>query len=325
MHPESAQAWFERWFLPQYPPEVRAEYHRALERDANPANNPSILAHLTEAAELFVRNAPGLLGVELTFDGAGVARFGRALDRARRDRWAAASAPGDPNGLLFNAVVHGAIFVGECAVRAHGCRWSARHPLWESRVERFAPSAKGPKELGPFSPFQWVLKQLDDREISEGKLADRFRVHVEFATADVAGFPVIAAGPRLPPIEGASYDLLVKYLQRHLPALRDLGPLFPSPADFTAMSYPRLGFEPFFDGRVVAMHGLFSPVDADPHADESTADVYWLTAAGAERVDRVPCAAHPPYFARKTGDALEVTVSFQGKPHTHRIGYRGHG
>jgi hypothetical protein len=150
-------------------------------------------------------------------------------------------------------------------------------------------------------------------------------VHVEFATADVESYPPIASSAKLPTLKGATYDLLVKFLHQHLPAVKDLGPLFPKAAEFTAIGYPALGFEPFYNGRVVAMHGLFAPPDADPHADVSTADVYWLTAEGTQRIDRVPCAAHPPYFARRTGDSLEVTVSYESKPHTHRIGYRGHG
>jgi hypothetical protein len=320
-----AQAWFERWFLPHYPPEVRREYHRWADEDVNPANNPSIAAHLTEGAELFARNAPALLGVELTFDGTGVARLAAALDRARRDRWVSQSDPSDPGNVLFNAVVHGALFVGACAVRAHRCRFSARNPLWESRVDRFVEERGERRAIGPFSPFQWMLKHLDDREIDAPRLADRFRVHVEFATADVASYPLVVQSSKLPKVDGGQYDLLVKFLHRHAPVLRDLGPLFPSVAEWSSLGYRSLGFEPFYDGRVLAMHALYAPPDVDPHEDRSTVDVYWLTAEGAQRIDRVPCAAHPPYFARKTGEALEVTVSFNGKPRTHRIGYRGHG
>lgn len=325
MDSSSAQALFERWFLRHYPEDARRDYHRAVDTDANPANNPSIAAHLTDAAELFVRNAPALLGTELTFDGAGVARLAKALDRERRDRWIAQSRPEDPGNVLFNAVIHGAIFIGECAVRAHGCQWSTRNPLWESRVERFVRDRETRKPIGPFSPFQWLLKHLDDREIAESRLADRFRVHVEFATADVESYPKIVTAQKLPKLDGGQYDLLVKFLHRHVPTLSDLGPLFPSITEFQAINYRSLGFEVFHDGRVLAMHALFTPPDADPHESTSTVDVYWLTAEGAQRIDRIPCAAHPPYFARKTGDVLEVTVASNGKPHTHRIGYRGHG
>ncbi|MBL8684923.1 MAG: hypothetical protein JNK05_37450 [Myxococcales bacterium] len=320
-----AQGWFERWFLAHYPEEVRRDYHRFVDTDANPANNPSITGHLAEGAALFARNAPALLGTELSFDGAGVAKLATALDRKRRDAWVANSSPDDPGNMLFNAVIHGALFVGECAVRAHGCAWSARNPLWESRVDRFVREGTKARAIGPFSPFQWLLKHLDDREIDAPRLADRFRVHVEFATADVASYPPVVTAPKLPKIDGGEYDLLVKFLHRHAPTLKDLGPLFPSVSEWSALGYKSLGFESFFDGRVVALHALFAPIDSDPHGDNATVDVYWLTAEGAQRIDRVPCAAHPPYFARKTGDTLEVTVSFQGKPHTHRIGYRGHG
>lgn len=329
MESSSAQALFERWFLRHYPEEVRRDYHRAIGTDANPANNPSIAAHLTEAAELFARNAPALLGTELTFDGAGVARLAKALDRDRRDRWLSQSTPEDPTNVFFNAVIHGAIFVGECAVRAHGCRWSARNPLWESRVERFVRDKESRKAIGPFSPFQWVLKHLDDREIAESRLADRFRVHVEFATADVESYPQVVSVSKLPKLDGGKspidYDLLVKYLHKHLAAITDLGPLFPSITEFQSIGYRSLGFEVFHEGRVIAMHSLFTPPDADPHESTSTVDVYWLTAQGAQRIDRIPCAAHPPYFARKTGDVLEVTTASNNKPRTHRIGYRGHG
>jgi hypothetical protein len=325
----TAQALFERWFLRHYPEDVRRDYHRAVETDANPANNPSITHHLTEAAELFVRNAPALLGTELTFDGTGVARLAKALDRERRDRWLSRSAPEDPTNVFFNAIIHGAIFVGECAVRAHGCRWSARNPLWESRVERFVRDNESRKAIGPFSPFQWMLKHLDDREIDQSRLADRFRMHVEFATADVESYPKVVSVSKLPRLDGGNgpidYDLLVKYLHKHLPSLTDLGPLFPSITEFHAIGYRSMGWEVFHDGRVVAVHALFTPPDVDPHESKSTVDVYWFTAQGAQRIDRIPCAAHPMYFARKTGEVLEVTVVSDHKPHTHRIGYRGHG
>ncbi len=317
----SADALFSRFFWPLYPPDVRADPAAAQHTDANPARNPALLAPWVEAAELFVQNAPRLLGTELTYDADGISRLSRALDRSRRDAWIAASDPADPGNPLFNAVVHGAAYVGEVIVRAHGGAWAMRRPTWESLVMRRVKDRDAIKTTGAIPPFHWLLKHLSDAEIDAGSLAYRFHVHVELATADVALLPVIAPPRRLPSIREPTYALLSRYLAQHLPTLRDLGDGFPSAADFTARGYATLGFEMFHGGRVLAMHGQIPAHDDVPPLVE----ILWLTARGFDHADTVPTDAGAAYFARPTGEVLEVTVAWKARPHTHRVGFRGHG
>ncbi len=58
----NAEELFVRFFLPLYPADARADLARARATDANPANNAAVLAHLEDAAQVFVRNAPALFG-----------------------------------------------------------------------------------------------------------------------------------------------------------------------------------------------------------------------------------------------------------------------
>lgn len=320
-----AQHWFERWFFLHYPPDLQRNYHELIHQDANPAANPSIDQHIRQAAEMFVQNAPKLLGCVLSFDAKGVAALTKALSAEKRDQLVAQSDSKNPENLFFNTIIHGALFLGECAVQAHGFRWSARRPLWESRVIRVVHDRDAkPQTQGEFSPFQWLLKHLDDREIAESKLFDRFRVHVEFASLPIHTLTAFVDNKRYASIKKPTYDLLVKYIHQHFSKLRDLGVNFLSPAEFTARRYESIGFEQFYDGRVLVMHAMYTGEKGD-ESTQPTVDLYWLTSEGTVRMDLLPCDAHPPYFARKTGDVLEVTLALSGKPHTHRVGIRGHG
>jgi hypothetical protein len=319
-----AQRWFEQWFFRHYPPDLRAKYHEIVAQDANPANNPTIDAHIEQAALMFVQNAPKLLGCELSFDARGVGTLARALSAEKIAQLEAVSRVDDPENLLFNTIIHGALYLGECAVRAHGFRWSARRPLWESRVVRLVADRSGKLEAqGEFSPFQWLLKHMDEREIAHSKLADRFAVHVEFASMPLHTLTPFVAAKRYAALKKPTYDLLVKYIHQHFDRLNDLGKTFLSPAEFTSRAYESLGFEHFYDGRVLVMHGMHVPEASSD--GQATVDLHWLTSAGTVRMDLLPCDAHPPYFARKTGELLEVTTAIAGKPHTHRVGIRGHG
>jgi hypothetical protein len=313
MTERSADALFRHYFWPHYPADVRADLAHARRTDANPARNPNVLAPWVEAAELFVSNAPRLLGETLTFDGDGIGRLSRALDRTRRDAWLASSDPSDPGNVFFHAVVHASAFVGEVVVRAFGGTWSMRRPMWESLVTRVVPGAR--HDRGSVPPFHWLLKHLSDDEIDRGSLAYRFHVHIELATAPLDALPTLADVRALPTLRAPTYDLLVKYLHKHLPALRDLGEGFLSPPEFTERAYEAISFSLLHDGRVLAVHGQAS----------SRVEIHWLTASGFDHTDTIPCDPSPPYFARTAGDALEVTVAWNGRPHTHRIGFRGHG
>lgn len=313
MESVTAEGLFARWFWPHYPPEALADLAGARARDANPGGNPRFPRALAETAEVFVGMAPELLGVSLTMDDHGVDTLARSLDRAWRDRILAAGAPWDPGNPFFNAVVHAAAFVGECCVRAHGGRWSARNPLWESLVER--------RGGGSIAPFHWLLKALADDAVDSGTLAWRWQVHVVLADAVPEVLPRIASEARPPQLKAPTYDLLVKHLRRHLPELRDLGGAFPSPALFTQRAYRALSFEPMHDGRVLCLHGQQGAGGDHPHA----VDLLWLTASGLHHEDTVPSDEDFPYFGRALDSStVEVTVRWKGRPGTHRLGLRGH-
>lgn len=314
MDPVTAESLLARWFWPHYPPDVRAAPFLHRDVDANPGANPGLSAHTADAAERFVANAPALLDAPVTLDDAGVATLARALTRARRDAWIAASDPADPSNTLFNAVVHAAMFLGEVVVRAHGGRWELRRPLWESVVHR--------RHGGAISPFHWLLKSLADDAIDAHPLAVRWRLHVIQPEADPSALPPLCTAAKLPSLKSPTYDLLVKYLHQHLDALKDLGAGFPSPEEFTARGYATLSFTPLHLGRVLAVHGQTRATPERP----GVVEVHWLTAEGHDHTDAIPTDQDVPYFARPLSDtAIEVTVGWKGAPHTHRLTLRGHG
>ena len=118
MEPLTSEALFQQYFWPHYPPATRNELTLARSEDANPSNNPSIYAHLSEAATLFVQNSEPLLGVQLGWDAASIAKLSGCLTQERRAAWIGASDPKQRGNLLFNTLVHGSAYVGEVAVRA---------------------------------------------------------------------------------------------------------------------------------------------------------------------------------------------------------------
>ena len=127
---------FRAFFWPLYPPDVQADLATARATDANPAANPSIAAHLDDAAHVFAGRARALFDADLALDfsDASIHRLSRAITRERRDRWASHGAQGSAENELFNVVVHGAAYLGACIVAKHGGAWAARRPLWESLV-----------------------------------------------------------------------------------------------------------------------------------------------------------------------------------------------
>lgn len=309
----TAESLYATFFWPLYPDDVRADPTRFRDLDVNPAKNPALTATLSEAAQLFIDNAPQLLGTTLTLDDDGVAALARALDRARRDAWIAATEPGKP-GPFFHAVVHASAFVGEVIARHHGGAWELRRPLWESIVRR--------STRGAIAPFHWILKGLADDAVDDAPLAYRWRVHVVMAGVDPSSWPALTEAKRLPSLKTPAYDVLVKYLRQHVPTLRDVGEGFPTPAEFTAKRYPSLGFEPLHGGRVLALHGMVPAEGEGP----STVEIMWITPQGYDHADVVPCDGQVPHFARALNDeTLEVTVAWKGRPVTHRLTLRGHG
>jgi len=309
--PVSAESLFTRLFLPAYPEGERTDLAQVRSEDANPANNPNITAHLADAAERFAVLAKEHLGEDpqCDFTPESVHRLGRTLTRSLRDRLL----EHEPE-TLFNLVVHGAMYVGEVAVRHAGGVWQVRRPLWESLV--FLESRAGDASL---SPFSWFLRCLSDEEIDLGLLGDRFRAYVTAPTTDIASLPPIAEPTRRLPrlAKSVRYDVLYKHIKAHLPEMRDLGADFPSPERFAEYNFASLDFALREGGRVLV---LFGPGAGGLH-------VFWLSARGFEKSMFVPCDPLPAPAVRfgraesKRGevDTLTFEVTREGKQLTHEM------
>jgi hypothetical protein len=301
-----AEELFVRWFLPLYPPHIRADLARARAEDANPARNPTLLAHLADASDGFVRNARALFGEDLGLDGtdASVHRLGAALTRERRDAWAAQGTPGTPESVLFNVAVHGAAYVGACIVRSHGGQWGVRRPLWESVVRLV--SRAGEADL---AVFHWWLKSLAD-DASGATLGDRYRAHVEVPCARPEELPVLVEGTRaLPRLKQPRYDLLHKYLRSHLPEVRDLGAHFPSPERFEEYAFRWLDFHVLGGGRMVLLAG------ASAHG----LHLFWVSTAGFEKSAFYACEAFPDPVVRAENDRIVAMTSEAGATRMHEM------
>jgi hypothetical protein len=305
----TAESLFRDHFLPLYPEDARADLARARREDANPAMNPTILAHLSEAAAGFVANAKALFGEAApVLDGtdASIHRLSAALTPEARDRWMAMGAAGTPGNALFNAVVHGAAYVGACIVKNHGGTWHARRPLWESLVHLV--SRAGDAEL---AVFHWWLRSLADDATET--LADRYRTLVEIPCATPETLPVLAPpNRRLPRIaKGVRYDVFYKHLKAHLPELRDVGQDFPTPERFADIGFKWLDFHLLGEGRMLLVYG---PGEKGLH-------LFWLTSAGFEKAAFWPSDAFPEPMVRVTPDGakLEVIVSVDKRVQTHEV------
>jgi hypothetical protein len=303
----SAEQLFERWFLPLYPDDARADLARARRTDANPGGNPSILAQVDEAAAIFARLAPPALGMAdlvLDFTDASIHRLSPLLTRERRDAWLAPPR-GEDLPLLVTLVTHGTFYVGACIQRAHGGVWQVRRPLWESSVRLVSPAGTGDLAI-----FHWWLKALSDEEIGLGRLADRYRTHVEVPTFDASRLPVIAPPDRrLPRLDKVRYDLLYKHLRAHLPELRDLGADFPSPERFAEMAFAHLNFALLGGGRMLLLHG---PAAEGLH-------LIWLDASGFAKAAYFTADAFPAPRVQVDGDKLRVILRAGGREVVHEM------
>jgi hypothetical protein len=304
----SAERLFTRWFLPLYPPELRADLARARSEDANPAHNPRIVAQLDDIADTFARLAPPLLGapeLELDRSDASVHRLGALLDRARRDALLEPPASAGEVPPLVQLVTHGAVYVGACVVASHGGVWQVRSPLWESRVRLVSRAGEA-----SLAVFQWWLKSLGDDEIEERRLADRYRLHVEVPTAAPEALPVIAPPTRrLPRLARVRYDTLYKHLRAHLPELRDLGEHFPSAERFAELGFEHLEFALVGDGRMLLVHG---PSQRGVH-------LFWLDLAGFAASAFYPADAAPPHRLEIEGDKVRLHLAVLGRDETHEM------
>lgn len=295
-----------QFFLPLYPPDARADLTRARTRDANPAKNPSIPAHLDEASDRFAKNARVLFGSDLGLDrsDASVHRLSAALTRDRRDAWAAQGAAGTSENLLFNTTVHGSAYVGSCVVARHGGSWGVRRPLWESVVQ--LRSRAGEAEL---AIFHWWLKSLAD-DAQGTSLADRYRAHVEMPCARPDDLPVIASGDQsMPRLKAPRYDLLHKYLRVHLPEMRDLGEHFPTPERFEAFSFRWMDFYLLGGGRMLLMAA----------ASPGGLHLMWLSAMGFEKSAFYACDPFPDPVVRVSSDRVTAIASESGSPRIHEM------
>jgi hypothetical protein len=307
----TAESLFRTFFLALYPVDTQADLNAARTTDANPAKNPALFAQVEDAARVFVRMSLNAFGEDLVLDGsdASVHRLSRALTPARRDGWATNGTPGTADNELFNVVVHGAAYVGECVVHAHGGSWSLRRPLWESLVSLESRAGKG--EL---AVFHWWLKSLadaaHDEEAPHTTLADRYRAHVEIPCARPEELPILAPGDRaLPRLSKVRYDTLYKHLKAHLPELRDLGEDFPSALRFDAYGFKWLDFVLVGGGRMLLVHG----------PGEGGVFAFWVTTAGFEKSVFFPGDAFPAHVVRLVQDKVVFLLPVFGKTQTHEL------
>lgn len=297
---------FATLFLPLYPPEVRKNLAAARSEDANPANNPAILAQLGETGAIFARLAAEAFGEDLQLDGsdASVHRLGAALTQERRDKWLSEVGP-DGVPLLVHIVIHGAAYVGGCVVANHGGHWQVRRPLWESLVQLTSRAGEG-----SLAVFSWWLRALVDSEIGRGTLAERYRTNVEVPCAKPETWKVIAPPDRkLPRLKRPKYDTLHRYIKAHLPEMRDLGADFPSPERFVEMGFEWLDFVLLGEGRALLMHG---PTDRGVH-------FFWLDAAGFSKSLFFPADAFPEHKVVLEDEKIRILVPLLGKTVAHEV------
>jgi hypothetical protein len=301
---------FERYFWSLYPEDVRADLSRARATDANPASNPNILRSFDEIAEVFVKLAPQAFGrgdLELDGSDASVHRLSAALTRSLRDQWAAAKGP-DGAPLLTHLVVHGAIYVGRCAVANHGGVWQARRPLWESLVRLTSPA--GEAEL---AIFHWWMKSLSDGEIDRHTLADRYRAHVEESFRPEALAPIVQEARRIPRLAKVRYDTLHKHMRAHLPELMDLGEHFPTAERFAELEFRYLDFQWLGGTRMLLMHG---PGAKGLH-------LFWLDANGFTKAAFYPADRGTEYQIDVEGETIVVRATVQGRKVEHGMMWWG--
>jgi hypothetical protein len=315
----SAEALFERVFLPLYPADLRGDLARVRREDANPAKNPALLVHLEDAAERFAALAPSFLREDLALDfsDASVHRLGAALTRETRNRLLAQGEIGTAENALFNLVIHGASYVLVCIAKNHAkTEIRLRRPLWESLV--FLVSKAGEAEL---SPFSWWIRSLGDEAFLDAAeatplatLGDRYRQYVENAVFDGANLPVwLPTDRRLPKLAKVRYDLMYKHLKAHLPELKDLGADFPSPERFEGYGFKFLHLNVVGDGRMALFHGL----------GEGGYHLFWVGKNGFEKAAFYPCEAFPEPKLEEDGEQIRLLVAHDGKTLRHEFFFWG--
>ncbi|HQY61852.1 MAG: hypothetical protein IPF92_26155 [Myxococcales bacterium] len=310
--PTTAESLFLSHFLPLYPESARADLGLARATDANPGKNPALVDQLEDTALRFAALFPRLVeGAVLDFSDASVHRLSASLTRERREAWASdGGAAGAADNTLFNVVVHGAAYVAACIVKNHGGRWAVRNPLWESLVSLTSRAGTGDLPV-----FHWWLKALSDAALAgEANLSDRYRAQVELPCARPETWPRLFEGERsLPRITKVRYDVLHKYLKAHVPEVRDLGVVFPSPERFDELGFKWLDVRALGDNRVLLISGL---ARAGFH-------LFFLTASGFDKALYYPADSFPEPVVRPRGDKLEVHLAVGTQPVVHEMLYWG--
>jgi hypothetical protein len=231
-----------------------------------------------------------------------VHRLAAAINRDMRERWANERGP-DGAPLLTHVVVHGAVYVGRCAVANHEGIWQVRRPLWESLVR--LKSAAGEGDL---AVFQWWLKSLSDAEIDRGTLSDRYRAHVEEPRLRPETLPTILdTERRIPRLAKVRYDTLYKHLRAHLPELVDLGEHFPTAERFGELGFRYLDFLWLGGARMLLLHG----------PGKSGVHLFWLDKSGFAKGAYYPADTGSAYELAASGESLRVRVTFQGARAEH--------
>ena len=305
---------FDTAFSPLYPQDFLDDLATLRSTRPSPCTLPGSLAQLDSIAETFKQMAPSLLeisAVSLDDSDASVHRLGIVLSRDRRDALLAEHTQNAPRvPLLAMVAIHGAIYVGRCAVRNHGGSWLMRRPLWESTV--WLPTRLGDCEL---HVFPWWLKSLSDDEIDRLPLGARYRNHVEMPCFDATSLPVIAPGsPVIPRLNDPRYDRVVAHLAEHAPQIAGLGAHFPRPDRFAQYSFMWLDFQWIGEGRLLLVHGP---------ATRQGAQLFWFDGDGFSKAAFYPSDDFPTHKVRLDGDMLRVIVSVENAVRYHDLPWWG--
>lgn len=312
--PWTAKRLFNDVFASLYPPEALARRSEIRALPVERCSEPAILARIDEIAEAFVHMAPPLLGIPSSaLDGsdASVHRLGAALSRELRDELLTTATPDAPTvPLLATFVIHGALYVGRCAVKNHAGSWVACQPLWESMVR--LDTALGACDLAPFS---WWLKSLSDEEVQRLQLGPRYRQHVEIPCFDPTRLPVIP--PPHAPIPRIAFPIraqLFEHLEKHAPGIRGPGDDFPSEERFAEFKLEWVDFIWLGQGRLLLMHGP---------GQHGGAQLLWMSAEGFVKAAYYPADRAPTHIVQLNDPILRVVVSIDGAVRRHEMPWWG--
>ena len=310
----SPQSLFESVFWPLYPEDVRKDLQAARQSFINPANDCGMTELIDEIAEAFKQLAPSILGIPgsaLDDTDASVHRLGAALTREARDRLLRERTLGrHRTPLLAMIAIHGTLYVGRCIVANHNGQWLVRTPLWESTVR--LQSALGDAEL---AIFQWWLKSLSDQEVDRLPLADRYRTYVEVPCFAADALPLLVrSARRIPRLKRPNHADLLRHLHHYAPAIRQLGPDFPTPERLAQLQLAWLDFQWVGQGRMLLLHGP-SPARG--------IHLFWLSGDGFFKAAFYAADDPSAYQLSENGQVLRLTIRAGGDQKTHAMPWWG--